>query len=565
MYRKDCSFRLEGALGNAGKVVLNNYLKETSFARLVEIFRSRQEYDNGWRCEFWGKIIRGAILLNGFIGDPEMKTIIEKSVDDILSTRQQNGSISSYPEEKQLEGWNLWGIKYVLLGLLRYAQYEQDKERIAQACSGLLSYVEQLLEQNGKFFPCCGMHTGLAASSMLGAIVKVWDLTGDPHWKAVAEKLIASGCSTANNIFEEVEKGTLPSLIGNGKAYELTSCFQGLAEYITVAEKRKESYLQDRDYKKICLDYFKLVCDNEIMITGVSGLKDSVGEFWGEGKYKQHLSDAGSLGETCIMTTMLHYADAIMTLSGEKNFAAAELAETILYNALLGGMTPDGRNFTHANPTPLTGGGWKAPAGDQMQICFKSPFDGHDCCRAQGPEGLAMAYPLALRLLEQEGDNGKKICGCVVNLYEKMKAEFPDASLAIDGDYPYGGKAEIKVRSKDDFTVFLRIPHYTAKITLNGRELSCNRGEFLKVINPANEESCLEIFFDLSLKEVSAPGDPAYTAVKRGAVVLAEDSRKKDVPNARVHEEWNGHFLVEYSAAGSCFNKENTLQVFFRA
>ena len=551
---------LNGALGDAGKIVLENYLKETRFDHLVDIFRTRCENDNGWRCEFWGKILRGAILLNSYINDEKMQKIIDATIDDILSTQQSDGSISSYPADKQLQGWNLWGIKYVLLGLLRYAQSGRKEKQIACACSALLSYVEELMEKDGHFFPEYGMHTGLAASSILNAVVKLWDLTGEAHWKFLAEKLIKSGCSTAHNIFEEAQKSTLPGNIGNGKAYELTSCFQGLAEYILTAEKRGEEYLEDRDYKEICFKYFQLVCDNEIMITGASGLKDSVGEFWDSGRYKQHRSDAGTLGETCIMTTMLHYADVIMSLAGEEYYQAGELAETILYNSLLGGMTPDGRNFTHANPTPLTGGGWKKPAGDQMKIVFKVPFDGHDCCRAQGPEGLAMAYKLAVREL---GSNNQ-ICGCVVNLYEALHAEFPGAVLEISGDYPYGSKAVIKVQSQGNFTLSLRIPHYTAGVVLNGENLCFKKGTFLKIDRCWSAADTVEIFFDLTLQEVSAPGDPDYTAVKRGALVLAEDSRQENVPSARVREEWNGHTLVEYSAAGSGFNPENTLIVWFK-
>ena len=142
---------LNGALGSAGNKVLNNYLKETSFSRLVEIFRLREEKDNGWRCEFWGKVLRGAILLNSFMNDPEMEKIIDDTISDMLSTQKEDGSISSYPADKQLQGWNLWGIKYVLIGLLRYAQTGKRKEEIAKACSLLLSYVEALMEKDGKF------------------------------------------------------------------------------------------------------------------------------------------------------------------------------------------------------------------------------------------------------------------------------------------------------------------------------------------------------------------------------------------------------------------------------
>ena len=120
---------LEGPLGKAGKLVLQNYLKDTSFTDLAAIFHTREENDNGWRCEFWGKILRGAILLNAHLRDPEMEKIIDETVADILDSQKEDGSITSYPTEKQLQGWNLWGIKYVLLALLRYVEYGGKKEK----------------------------------------------------------------------------------------------------------------------------------------------------------------------------------------------------------------------------------------------------------------------------------------------------------------------------------------------------------------------------------------------------------------------------------------------------
>ena len=260
------------------------------------------------------------------------------------------------------------------------------------------------------------------------------------------------------------------------------------------------------------------------------------------------------------MTTLLHYADRMISLAGEKHIEAAELAEKILYNALLGAMTPDGRNFTHANPTPLTGGGWKQPAPDQMLLCFKKAFHGHDCCRAQGPEGLAMAYPLALRILKKQD----KISGCVINLYEKMKFEFPGSTLGIDGDYPYGAKVKIKLKTREDFSLSLRIPQYTEKVVVDGQTVSFIPGDYLELTAPAKTEKEVELFFDLALKEIPAPGDPSYIALRRGALILAEDSRQDAVTDAKLHEIWQGHHLVEYASAGNAFSENNTLQVFFK-
>jgi DUF1680 family protein len=74
----------------------------------------------------------------------------------------------------------------------------------------------------------------------------------------------------------------------------------------------------------------------------------------------------------------------------------ADAIERALYNALLGAWGPDGSNWIHANPTPLTGGGYKKYADDQILRTQGKPFGGHDCCRAQGPEGLVVAAEFAV-------------------------------------------------------------------------------------------------------------------------------------------------------------------------
>ena len=69
--------------------------------------------------------------------------------------------------------------------------------------------------------------------------------------------------------------------------------------------------------------------------------------------------------------------------------------------------------------------------------------------------------------------------------------------------------------------------------------------------------------FDLSLKEIASPGNTGYTAVKKGPLVLAEDSRS-DVPEAKVSEYWRGKKLCEYAVAGNEVTENNTLIVWFK-
>ena len=56
-----------------------NRLKKVNYAHLVDPFRFRYETDNAWRCEFWGKIVRSAIL--SWCGDPDPETDAVSAAD----------------------------------------------------------------------------------------------------------------------------------------------------------------------------------------------------------------------------------------------------------------------------------------------------------------------------------------------------------------------------------------------------------------------------------------------------------------------------------------------------
>ena len=93
---------LKGAAGNAISQTISERLKQVDYKQLVEPFKLRNETDNAWRCEFWGKVLRPAITFAYFTDDPELRNIIDATVADMLECQTQDGCVSSYPEELQL-------------------------------------------------------------------------------------------------------------------------------------------------------------------------------------------------------------------------------------------------------------------------------------------------------------------------------------------------------------------------------------------------------------------------------------------------------------------------------
>ena len=100
------ALKLKGELGKMQLLCIENLVKRTNWAGLVVPFRERYE-TNSWRGEFWGKMIRGAILLAYTTQDAELKKLIKETVYDIISTQDENGCITAVAEKNQSFPWEL--------------------------------------------------------------------------------------------------------------------------------------------------------------------------------------------------------------------------------------------------------------------------------------------------------------------------------------------------------------------------------------------------------------------------------------------------------------------------
>ncbi len=555
---------LRGRLGKALEKSVNHRLKKVNYDHLVAPFRDRNERDGRWRCEFWGKIVRSAIRSWHAVPDPGLEQLIRKTVHDLCATQTPDGCISSYPAELQTKDWDIWGRKYALLGLCRYYREIERSEEVRHAVARCLDHLMTQVGPEAQRIVDCGHHTGLAASSLLGAVVAAARVTGEKRFLDYAKWIAAQGGSTEGDIFALARRGTAPAELGNGKAYEMTSCFEGLLEL----------YRETGDPEQLdaVMKYFRAVRDRELFITGAGGLKDMWGEFWYEGRRNQTRSDAGSLGETCVTTTCIRFFGQILRLTGE--LSAADEMERALYNGILGAMVPDGSWWLHANPTPLAGSSFKKRAGDQI------PGYGEDCCVAQGPEALATAACYAVMRTEE---------GPAVLFYEACEAKIPladgsEAALSITGNYPDGATAAVTVSlpTPKRFRLKLRVPAWSTRtrIRVAGEEIPAQPGTFAEIDRLWTTGDRVELEFDLRFRAVPAPDGGALLAAMRGPVLFARDSRlgeldtpvsPEEVENAqeipaepefaRLCRLPDGSKLCDYASAGNRFTPENTLRV----
>ena len=162
------NIHIDGVIGDALKISCENRLKQVDYLVMAQPFLYWSEDDNAWRCEFWGKVIRSAILTNRWLNDKVLAEKIRGGIEAILAAQTSDGCISSYPEEKQCGpgGWDVWGRKYVLLGLLRYYECCGHSPEVLDAACRLVDHLFKQLQERGRQVSETGCHGGLAACSI---------------------------------------------------------------------------------------------------------------------------------------------------------------------------------------------------------------------------------------------------------------------------------------------------------------------------------------------------------------------------------------------------------------
>ena len=556
---------LHGQLGDSLRLSIANRLNKVDYAHLVEPFRLRNESDGKWRCEFWGKIVRSSIQSWRGQPDAELLAHIRKTVTDLIATQTPDGCISSYPLGLQTKDWDIWGRKYVLIGLARYYLEVEQSEAVKKAMTRQLDYLISQVGPGATNILECGHHEGMAASSILEAVVLTYRITGEKRFLDYAMWIASQGGSKTNNIFTSVLQGVPPAKLGNGKAYEMMSCFEGLAEL------HRETGRSDQ--KESVLAFYRAVRDQEIFITGVGGLKDRWGEYWFNGQLKQTQSKVGFLGETCVTTTWAKLCGQVLRLTGDST--VADEMERTLYNGVLGAMVPDGSWWMHRNPTPLAGPSSKVRAGDQIKGY------GEDCCLAQGPMALAVAPWLAVM---------KDARGPVINLYEAAEASVGIADgtsveLSIKGNYPVSGDVSVAVKPSKNakFPIKLRIPAWSKDntVSVNGQVYTGAPGTYLTIERDWKPGDVINMKFDMRVLAHEAPDGCGRVALTYGPVVLAQDSRLGTVDTPVSTDKLNactiernprkeifmrfrfsdGTECCDYASAGNEFSKDNPLCV----
>ena len=486
-----------GRLGEKLDLCVTNRLLAQDIESVVAAYRTKTETGGAdWRCEYWGKWFTSLTLADAYHSTPSTREKRDEATKALIATAAPDGYLGTRQPEHRREGWDVWGRKYALLGLI--ADYDRTHDMaVLEAARRQTDVLITELGPSKTSIADVGEWNGLPASSVLEPVVLVYERTGEKKYLEFAEHIVACWSVPSKRLpagmrlVEDSLAGKSPDQMCAPKAYEMMSCFEGLCELYRATGQR--------DYLDAAIKLADGVRREEVTLVGVG----TSGEIWFGGANKQTGMVEKPM-ETCVTVTWMKLCYQLLRLTGDVKYA--DELEKNLYNGLLGALMPDGQWWAY----------FSGLMGVRVPSYVQHGDVGLSCCVVNGPRALMLTPFWAFM---QSAD------GPVVNLYAPGTAQVGNVKLEITGDYPVSDHVEIRVTpaKTEEFTLSLRIPNWSeqTELKVNGKKLSVTPG-YTKIRRTWRRDDRVTITFDMRGRVVELNNQ---VALQRGPVVMSLDNR----------------------------------------
>ena len=431
-------------------------LDASLWKKFVNVFRERPDSnDFRWRGEYWGKMMRGAAICYQYEQSEELYKVLKETTIDLLSTQDELGRITSYSVDKEFNGWDIWGRKYVLTALLHFFEIckeEELKERIIDACTKHALYlVEKIGNEDGqiKITDTSTFWLGVNSSSILEPIVNLYKITNNKALLDFAKYIIDEGGIKEGNLIDEVLEGKhLPYQYPEAKAYETMSFFEGVLEYALITN--------DERLKKAALKFFDDVQKTEMSIIGCAGTNE---ECFSNTMLTQLTKKTKFMQETCVSVTYMRILAKLYMLTGESRYYDQFLNTGL--NAFLGSVNYQNQAgfeyylqknieslpFDSYSPLYLNRRGLSTGG-----VNFFKDGSAYGCCACIGAVSIGL---IAMTSLLENKDE------YVLNTYYQGNYINGDEYIKIQSDYFKSGK--VNLETKLNKQLLLRVPGWSNK------------------------------------------------------------------------------------------------------
>ncbi len=487
--------------------------------------------DHGWRCEYWGKMMRGACFLYACAPEPddELYGVLEETVKDLLTKQDPLGRFSTYSAECEYHGWDLWGRKYVMLGLHYFLDICRDPLLSDRIVTALKAHADQILahigrEEGKKVLPACTDHwDGLNSCSILEPFVFLYRRTGEKRYLDFCEYIVSFGGTLHENLFDTafLDEKEVHRFYAN-KAYEMISCFDGLAEYAKVTG--------DARFRETVIRFGTRVLREEATVIGCLGCHFE--QFDHAAVTQTDASVTTVMQETCVTVTWMKFLWQLWRMTGDAKFMDA--FERSAYNAMAAAIRTDadpGMSGKENGGVPLPIHSYNplrhAVRWKEIGGCKKINEESvYGCCVCISAAGFALDT-IAAAGTDRDGT-------LYLNLYRNGTVRTETAAVTLTTDYPASGEITVGIRSEKSGTVALRVPGWADFFRVTGADAVIRDGyAFVRYAG----DLAFTVGIGMPVRFLT-PSDAAgipvpaddYLAVLRGPLVFALDETDENEP-----------------------------------
>lgn len=587
------SFRFTGQVDWAARYIEELQLLDKLLWKLfVDQYRDApDDEDLGWRCEYWGKMMRGACITYQYTQNAALYAVLTETIRDMLTAQDNAGRFSTYSVEKEFHGWDMWGRKYILLGFLYFLEICNDPTLRETIIRALKRHADYILERIGPasegktpITETSHFWEGMNSSSILEPFVKLYRVTGERRYFDFATYIVETGCIRSANVFDLAYEGKLkPYEYPVTKAYETMSCFEGLIEYYGV--------IQEPRYLRAIQNFAEGILETDVTVIGCCGCTHELFDHSRKEQTNLERSLATHMQETCVTVTWMKLCWRMLCLTGDPKYADA--LEISAFNALYGTInTAHSRKSVpralalQPQPKPVDANTVLLPFDSYSPLLpsirgrmiggFKSMDGGafYGCCACIGSAGTGLV-PLTSVM--------RRADGFAVNLYARgsVSAQTPTGqplTLQMETDYPYDGavRLHLHLEKPERFALALRIPGWckTARLGVNGQTQPVGAG-YAVLEEIWHDGDAIALSIDMP---VIVHRQDGYTAFQRGPVMLASDARLTAFYAGKVPEKPAANLyaditidgepclhLMDYASAGATWDEDSEMAVWLKA
>lgn len=473
--------------------------------RFVNQFREEDaDYESGWRGEYWGKMMRGACFVYSYTKSNELYDILKTTVQEMMDSAEEDGRISSYARSHEFDAWDMWARKYVMLGMQYFYEICTDEKFKAQIVESMCRQADCIIanvgrkEDGKKPIGTCTHHwRGVNSASILEPMVRLYSLTKAQKYFDFAQYIVDSGVCDVENLFKLALADELkPYQYPVTKAYELTSCFEGLLEFYRITGTEW--------YKEAIINYANSILETDFTVIGCCGCTH---ELFDHSTVRQANTDNGIImQETCVTVTLMKFFYQLNLLTADPKYADA--FETSFYNAYLGSVNtekviepmikrehPDWaiEPLPFDSYSPLTAGTRGNGIGG-LKLMSDNHYYG--CCACIGAAGIGLVPKMQLLSTEN---------GFTMNMYinGSISTTAPDGGkveLLTETEYPRLGDIKITVSTDEsrEFALSLRIPAWSEQTSLKvcGKKVKITDG-YTTINRVWNNGDTIELTLDM--------------------------------------------------------------------